>query len=38
VAIFWLWIVEGHSPDRWDLIGSAIAVAGMAVIMFGPRG
>ena len=37
VAILWLWMVEGHSPDRWDLLGSAIAVGGMAIIMFGPR-
>ena len=38
VAILWLWLVEGHPPDRWDLIGSAVAVGGMAIIMFGPRG
>jgi len=37
VAILWLWLVEGHPPDRWDLIGSAVAVGGMAIIMFGPR-
>ena len=37
VAILWLWLVEGHSPDRWDLIGSVVAVGGMAIIMFGPR-
>ena len=23
-AIFWLWIIEGARPDRWDLIGAAI--------------
>ena len=37
VAIVWLWLVEGHPPDRWDMIGSAVAVGGMAIIMFGPR-
>lgn len=37
VAIVWLWKVEDVRPDRWDLIGSAVAVAGMAIIMFGPR-
>jgi len=36
-AIFWLWGVDGVRPDRWDLIGGAIALAGMGVIMFGPR-
>jgi small multidrug resistance family-3 protein len=37
-AIFWLWIIEGARPDRWDLIGAAICLAGAALIMFGPRG
>ena len=36
-AIFWLWGVDGVRPDRLDLIGGAIALAGMGVIMFGPR-
>jgi small multidrug resistance family-3 protein len=34
VAIFWLWFVDGVSPDQWDLIGAAIALAGMAIIAF----
>lgn len=38
VAVFWLWTVDQVRPDRWDLIGSAVAIAGMAIIMFGPRG
>jgi len=38
VAILWLWRVDGIRPDRWDLIGSAVALVGMALIMFGPRG
>jgi small multidrug resistance family-3 protein len=37
MALVWLWLVEGNAPDRWDLIGAAVAVAGMAIIMFGPR-
>ena len=37
VAIVWLWKVDGIRPDRWDLIGSAVALVGMALIMFGPR-
>ena len=36
-AIVWLWAVEGQTPDRWDLIGAGISLAGMAVIMFSPR-
>lgn len=37
VAILWLWLVDGHRPTSWDLIGAAVAVSGMAIIMFGPR-
>jgi small multidrug resistance family-3 protein len=36
-AVIWLWLVDGQSPDRWDLIGAGIAVGGMAIIMFAPR-
>src|SRR5215467_12965187 len=35
-AIAWLWLVDAVQPTRWDFIGAAIAVAGMAVIMFQP--
>lgn len=38
IAILWLWWVEGIEPDRWDLIGVAVVVAGAAIIYFGPRG
>lgn len=37
-AIVWLWAVDGVRPTPWDLAGSAIALAGMAVIAFQPRG
>lgn len=37
VAMAWLWIVDGIRPGRWDYAGIALALAGMAVIMFGPR-
>jgi small multidrug resistance family-3 protein len=37
VAMLWLWLIDGVRPDRWDLIGSAIALLGMTVILFGPR-
>lgn len=36
-ALVWLWLVEGQRPDRWDVLGAAIAVVGMAVIAFTPR-
>jgi small multidrug resistance family-3 protein len=37
VAIFWLWSVEGIRPTLWDLVGSGVALLGMAIIMFSPR-
>ncbi len=36
-SLIWLWAVEGARPDRWDLIGGAVALAGGAIILFGPR-
>lgn len=38
LSILWLWIVEGARPDRWDLTGATICVAGAAIILFAPRG
>ncbi len=37
VALLWLWRVDGVAPTRWDLLGAALCLAGMAVIMFSPR-
>ena len=38
LSILWLWVVEGARPDRWDLTGAAICLAGAAIILFAPRG
>lgn len=37
VAIMWLWLIDGIRPSTWDLVGSGIALVGMAIIMFAPR-
>jgi len=37
VAIFWLWGVDGIRPTTWDIVGSLVAVTGMAIIMMGAR-
>lgn len=37
MAIFWLWSVDGVRPTVWDLVGSGVALLGMAIIMFAPR-
>ncbi|MGL4288002.1 MAG: YnfA family protein [Phreatobacter sp.] len=36
-SILWLWLVESHRPDRWDVTGACICLAGASVILFGPR-
>lgn len=38
MSLLWLWGAEGVRPDRWDMIGGGIAVAGALVILCGPRG
>ncbi len=37
-SLAWLWAVEGHRPDRWDVAGALICLIGAAVILLGPRG
>jgi small multidrug resistance family-3 protein len=36
-SLLWLWAVERQPPDRWDVLGSLICIAGAAIILFGPR-
>jgi len=36
-AMAWLWLVDGVRPSTWDIVGSLVAVSGMAIIMFGTR-
>lgn len=36
-SLVWIRLVEGARPDRWDLIGGAVCLAGAAIILFGPR-
>lgn len=36
-ALAWLWAADGVRPDRWDVLGGAVILTGMAIIMLGPR-
>jgi small multidrug resistance family-3 protein len=36
-SLVWLWLVEARTPDRWDIIGGAICIAGALVVLYGPR-
>lgn len=35
---FWGWGMDGMRPDRFDTIGAALCLVGMAIIMYAPRG
>lgn len=37
VSLMWLWAVEGRPPDRYDMIGATVSVAGAAIILLVPR-
>ena len=37
VSLAWLWLVEGERPTTWDIAGAVVAIAGMALIVLGPR-
>ena len=38
LSILWGWKIDSVTPDRFDMIGGAIALVGVAVIMYWPRG
>jgi small multidrug resistance family-3 protein len=37
-SLIWGMAFDGFRPDRWDVIGALICLAGVAVIMYAPRG
>ncbi|MFJ3520404.1 MULTISPECIES: YnfA family protein [unclassified Streptomyces] len=36
-SIAWGVVADGYRPDRYDVIGALVCLAGMAVIMYAPR-
>ncbi|WNM23939.1 YnfA family protein [Demequina capsici] len=36
-SLGWAMVMDGFRPDRFDLIGAAVCLAGVAVIMYSPR-
>jgi len=38
MSILWGWQVDKISPDRFDVIGGLVALIGVAIIMYWPRG
>ncbi len=37
-SLAWGMAADGYRPDRFDVIGALICLAGVAVIMYAPRG
>jgi small multidrug resistance family-3 protein len=37
-SLLWGWGFNGMRPDRWDLTGAAVVLAGVGIIYFAPRG
>jgi len=38
LALAWGWWVDGVRPDRYDLLGAVVALVGVGIIMYAPRG
>lgn len=34
-AMTWGWLVDGVTPDMWDLLGACIVIVGVVVVLFG---
>ena len=37
-SLVWGAVVDGYRPDRFDVVGALVCLAGMAMIMYAPRG
>lgn len=36
-SLLWMQLAEGVRPDRYDLLGAAVCLAGAGIILFAPR-
>ncbi|EPG65367.1 YnfA family protein [Leptospira wolffii] len=37
MSLVWAWKVDGFQPDRYDIIGSFVALLGVGIIYYAPR-
>ncbi|ETK31401.1 YnfA family protein [Microbispora sp. ATCC PTA-5024] len=37
-SLAWGMVMDGYRPDRYDVLGALVCLAGVAVIMYVPRG
>jgi small multidrug resistance family-3 protein len=38
LSLLWGWAMDGMRPDRFDIMGGALCLVGMAIIMYALRG
>jgi len=38
LSVLWGWGIDGVRPDRFDVLGSLVCLAGVGVILYAPRG
>lgn len=36
-SLVWAMVLDGFRPDRFDVIGAAVCLVGVAIIMYAPR-
>lgn len=36
-SLAWGMVADGYRPDRWDLAGAGVCLAGVGLIMYAPR-
>ena len=34
-ATLWGWLIDGKTPDRFDVIGAAVAMVGVVIVLYG---
>jgi small multidrug resistance family-3 protein len=37
LSLLWGWAADGIAPDRFDIAGALVCLAGVAIIMYSPR-
>ena len=37
MSLLWAWYIDGFKPDRYDIIGAVVSLAGVMIIMYAPR-
>ena len=37
LSLLWGWMFDGNVPDRFDVVGAIVSLAGVCIIMYWPR-